>query len=44
MWHVCGTGEMRTGVCWRDLMETDHMESLRVDGEDNIKIGLQELE
>jgi len=31
MWHVCGTGEMRTWFWWGDLRETAHVEDLRVD-------------
>jgi len=32
MWHVCGTGEERTGFWWRDLWERDHSENPGVDG------------
>ena len=38
MWHVCGTGKVHTGFWWGDLMENDHLE-----GEDNIKMYLQEV-
>ena len=38
MWHVCGTGELRTGFWWRDMMEIDHMEDLRVGGRIILKL------
>jgi hypothetical protein len=38
MRHVCGTGEMCTGFWWRDLMEINHMEDLRVDGKIILKL------
>jgi hypothetical protein len=33
-----------TGYWWRKLGERDHLEGLRVDGGDNIKINLQKVE
>jgi hypothetical protein len=32
MWHVIGTGYMRTGFWWGNLRERDHLEDLSVDG------------
>ena len=32
MWHVWGTGEVRTGLWWGDLMERDKLEYLGLDG------------
>jgi hypothetical protein len=32
MWHVWQTGEMNTGIWWRDLRERDSFEDLDIDG------------
>jgi hypothetical protein len=32
MWHVWGTGEVRTGFWWGDLRERDQLQDLSVDG------------
>ena len=32
MWHVWGTGEVRTGFWWGNLRERDHLEGLDVAG------------
>jgi hypothetical protein len=32
MWHVWGTGEVRTGLWWEDLRERDNLEDLGVGG------------
>jgi hypothetical protein len=42
MWHVRRRGEMHTGFWWGNLKEGDHLEDLGVDGEDRIKMDLQE--
>ena len=42
MWHVRGTGEVHRGFWWVDLRERDHLENKGVEGEDNIKIDIQE--
>ena len=43
MWHVWETGEVHTGFWWGNLREGEHLEDLGADGEDNVKIGLQEV-
>jgi len=30
--HIWGTQNVHTGFFWRDMMETDHLEDLRIDG------------
>jgi hypothetical protein len=32
MWHASETGEANKGFWWGDLMETDHLEDLSLDG------------
>jgi hypothetical protein len=32
MWHVWGTGEVRTGFWWVDLREKDHLKNVGVGG------------
>jgi hypothetical protein len=43
MSHVWGTGEVHTGFWCGDLRERDHLEDPGVDGENNIKMYLQEV-
>jgi hypothetical protein len=42
MWHVWSTREALTGFWWGDTIGTDHLEDVRLDG-DNIKMHLQEV-
>jgi hypothetical protein len=44
MWHVWGKGVVHTGFWWGDPKEVDHLQELRVMGEDNIKTDRQEKE
>jgi hypothetical protein len=41
MWHVWETGEVDTWFWWGDLRETNHLENLGVEEEDNIKMIFQ---
>jgi len=40
---VWGRGEAYTGFWWGNLRERDHLGDQGVDGEDNIKMDLQEI-
>lgn len=37
MWHLWRTVEVRTGFCWGDLKEIEHLEDLGVDGRTILK-------
>ena len=43
--HVAlwGRGELQTGFWWGNLREIDHLKDRGIDGEDNIKMDIQEV-
>jgi hypothetical protein len=44
MWHVRGRGDLLTGFQWANQKETHHLEDQSIDGRQNIKMDIQEIE
>jgi len=42
--HIQGRGEVHMGFWWGKLVERDHLDDLGVDGNDNVKLDLQEID